>query len=85
MSTTIVSYLSKFWGVLFNVWIGMALLNAIFAYYWDVCKAWGFFQPNTKYRFLRRQLAYDKPRYYYAALLLNIPLRLSWALSISPD
>jgi hypothetical protein len=65
----------------------------VYSYYWDVTKDWKFFQPDTKYRthyitklgFLRKQLAYDWPKFYYAIMILNIILRFSWILSISPN
>lgn len=34
---------------------------------------------------MRDKLAYDSPRFYYICMIINLPLRFTWALSISPN
>jgi len=79
-------------------WIIFAGISTIYSYYWDLKKDWGFLQPNSKYKFLRNELSYHNPLLYYIgkitkikyeyhliAIVLNLVMRLAWALSISPD
>lgn len=35
--------------------------------------------------FLRKNLAYDSPTFYYTCIVLDLPLRFTWVLSISPN
>lgn len=48
-------------------------------------KDWLFFEKDSKIKFLRNDLGYDKPYIYYTIAVLNLFLRLTWVLSISPD
>ena len=47
--TAVFSYLSLFYPDLFSTWAIFAFINAAGAYYWDVTRAWGFFQKDTHY------------------------------------
>lgn len=44
-----------------------------------------FFEPNSKYKFLRNDLGYNSPAIYYLLAVVNLFLRATWVLSISPD
>ena len=61
----------------------MVITSTLYSYFWDIKKDWCFLEKNSKVPFLRSQLAY-KPVYYYIIIVLNLFLRLSWVLSISP-
>lgn len=49
VSATICSYLSKFYPDFLYIWIVTAAISMVYSYYWDVCKDWYFFRPDTKY------------------------------------
>lgn len=70
---------------LFYCWICSAIISALYSYYWDLKNDWGFLQPNSKYRILRDKLHYHQPWIYYCAITINLILRFTWTLSISPD
>lgn len=41
-------------------------------------------EKDSKYRFLRNNLCYKNPTIYYSAIVVNLLLRYSWTLTISP-
>jgi hypothetical protein len=57
-------------------------------YFWDVYMDWGLLRKSEKgghKRFLRKELSYNHPNFYYLAMLLNFVLRMSFIISISPN
>lgn len=44
-----------------------------------------FFEKNSKYKFLRNDLGYNSPTIYYVFAIVNLFLRCTWVLSLSPD
>lgn len=64
-------------------WCIIATSTAIYATYWDYCKDWGLFQPNSKHKYLRDDLLYPWKWYYYFAIITNFPLRMVWVCTVS--
>jgi len=78
-----------------------AAISTVYSYYWDLKKDWGFLEPNAKFKFLRNQLSYHQPSFYYfgglfykkfqrsnftkIVIVANLIMRLAWTFSISPD
>ncbi|KZV33662.1 hypothetical protein F511_34178 [Dorcoceras hygrometricum] len=50
--------------------------------YWDIVFDWGLFQWNSKNRFLRDKLLVPHKSVYYAAVVLNVLLRLAWMQTV---
>lgn len=87
LATTVgvLSYLQRQNPVFKYGWIPAALCASLWQYWWDLNKDWLFFEKNSKIRFLRDDLGYNKPYIYYFLGILNFFLRCTWVLSISPD
>jgi hypothetical protein len=66
-------------------WIIISILVTMYATYWDIYMDWGFFQENSKNRFLRDELVYPYKSLYYFALVSDLLLRAAWLLNISPS
>ncbi|CAG2104582.1 unnamed protein product [Medioppia subpectinata] len=70
----------------FNLWIISMIVNACYTYVWDVKMDWGLFDPNSpskEYPFLREEIVYSSPNYYYFAIIEDLILRFGWTLSVS--
>ena len=53
---------------------------------WDIKMDWGLFDPkspNKEYPFLREEIVYSSPNYYYFAIIEDLILRFGWTLSVS--
>lgn len=70
---------------IFPLWCVFSVISTLFSYIWDLKMDWGFFQKDTKNRFLRDDLAYGSPAIYYVIMGVNFVLRLSWILTLSPN
>lgn len=51
---------------------------------------WGLFErqkvdsdSNKEYQFLREEIVYSSPNYYYIAIISDLILRFGWTLSVS--
>ncbi|KAL1482065.1 hypothetical protein MTO96_015099 [Rhipicephalus appendiculatus] len=68
----------------FILWILSAVVSSCFTYTWDVKMDWGLFDSNAgDNRFLREEIVYSSPGYYYFAILTDLALRFGWTLSVS--
>ncbi|EEC01802.1 xenotropic and polytropic murine leukemia virus receptor xpr1, putative, partial [Ixodes scapularis] len=68
----------------FILWILSAVVSSCFTYTWDIKMDWGLFDPNQgDNRFLREEIVYSSPGYYYFAILTDLALRFGWTLSVS--
>jgi hypothetical protein len=67
------------------VWLCFAGLSTIYSYFWDLKMDWGLLQPNDRNPFLRKYISFEPRRNYYAVILLNLVMRLSWVLTLSPN
>ncbi|KAL6547085.1 hypothetical protein OROMI_022806 [Orobanche minor] len=67
-------------------WKITALITSIIATvvstYWDIVIDWGLFQRNSKNRWLRDKLLVPHKSVYYAAIVLNVLLRLAWMQTV---
>lgn len=55
-----------------------ALLNTLYTSSWDIVMDWSLLQPGSKNKFLRDNLFFKKPIYYYCAMILDVILRFQW-------
>lgn len=77
---------------LYRAWIAAMLLNSLYSFYWDVAKDWDLtLFSDTKERTspehpygLRRRLLIHRPTVYYAVIALDLLLRCTWSLKLSP-
>ncbi|KAK9771359.1 putative EXS domain-containing protein [Seiridium cardinale] len=91
----IFSALQRSWGpsaTLYRVWVGACMVNSLYSFYWDVTKDWDLtlFAPARErnapdHAFgLRRRLYIGPPATYYGVILLDLLLRCTWSLKLSP-
>lgn len=72
------------YNLFFFLWIGASMVSTIYAYVWDVRMDWGLFDKNAgDNTFLREEIVYSSPGYYYFAIFEDLMLRFGWVLSIS--
>ncbi|OVA12215.1 SPX [Macleaya cordata] len=57
-------------------------IAAIMSTYWDIVKDWGLLQRHSKNPWLRDKLVISHTSVYFAAMVLNIILRLAWLQSV---
>ncbi|KAK2755496.1 protein-ER retention protein [Arachnomyces sp. PD_36] len=76
---------------LYRLWILSALLNSFYSYYWDITKDWDLtlFSPtdrnNPNYPFaLRRNRYFHAKEIYYSAMIIDLILRFTWVIKLSP-
>ena len=76
-----------------RAWIFACLLNSLYSFYWDVAKDWdltlfaGERERNSpEHPFgLRRRLIIHKPGVYYMVIALDLILRCTWMIKLSPS
>ncbi|CAG7822159.1 unnamed protein product [Allacma fusca] len=70
--------------VFFYLWIAALVISSCYAYIWDIKMDWGLFDQNAgDNTFLREEIVYSSPSYYYFAVVEDFILRFGWVLSIS--
>jgi hypothetical protein len=76
---------------LYRAWVAACLLNSLYSFYWDVAKDWDLTlfsrdrdSPDHPFG-LRRTLLVHKPGVYYAVILLDLVLRCTWMIKLSPQ
>ncbi|XP_076053995.1 solute carrier family 53 member 1-like isoform X2 [Oratosquilla oratoria] len=68
----------------FYLWLGSLFFSSCFVYWWDVVMDWGLFDKNCgEYKFLREEMVYSSPFYYYFGIVEDFILRFSWTFSVS--
>jgi hypothetical protein len=91
----ILSALQRNWGpsaALYRAWVAACIVNSIYSFYWDVAKDWDLTLFNTARERnspdhplgLRRRLYIGPPLVYYAVIVLDLVLRCTWSLKLSP-
>ncbi|CAD8044114.1 unnamed protein product [Paramecium primaurelia] len=85
VSVGIVGCLNKFDKSDAILWIILACTFTIFQQYWEIKNDWLFLQPDSKYKFLRSDLAFINPHFYYFLIILNMIVISAWAFTISPQ
>lgn len=83
LTTSFFSFFSYESEAIFFTWLGLSILSAIVMYLGDLYIEWGFFIDGG-FR-LRRLTAFRKRWIYYLVMVLNLGLRYSWAITISPS
>ncbi|KAL6513933.1 Phosphate transporter PHO1 3 [Orobanche hederae] len=59
-----------------------SIIATVVSTYWDIVIDWGLFQRNSKNRWLRDKLLVPHKSVYYAAIVLNVLLRLAWMQTV---
>ncbi|XP_012279518.1 xenotropic and polytropic retrovirus receptor 1 isoform X3 [Orussus abietinus] len=68
----------------FYLWLMASIVSSCFAYTWDVKLDWGLFDAHIgENKFLREEIVYSSPYYYYFAIVEDFILRFGWAFSLS--
>ncbi|KAJ9157806.1 EXS family protein [Pleurostoma richardsiae] len=77
---------------LYRLWLAAVAFNSLYSFYWDVAKDWDLTlfagarernSPEHPYG-LRRRIALGQPALYYAVIGLDLVLRCTWSLKLSP-
>ena len=85
MISTILSYALQFnREQILPAWIIFAVITSIYTYVWDLKYDWLLIQRGSFRFFLRDKISYPKS-FYYILIVVNLFLRCSWVLTISPD
>ncbi|XP_032664967.1 xenotropic and polytropic retrovirus receptor 1-like isoform X2 [Odontomachus brunneus] len=68
----------------FYLWLIVSMVSSCFTYTWDVKLDWGLFDSRAgENKFLREEIVYSSPYYYYFAIVEDFILRFGWAFSLS--
>ncbi|XP_066586016.1 solute carrier family 53 member 1-like isoform X2 [Prorops nasuta] len=68
----------------FYLWLIVSIVSSCFAYTWDIKLDWGLFDKSAgENKFLREEIVYSSPYYYYFAIIEDFILRFGWAFSLS--
>ncbi|XP_012222123.1 solute carrier family 53 member 1-like isoform X1 [Linepithema humile] len=68
----------------FYLWLTASVVSSCFTYTWDVKLDWGLFDNSAgENKFLREEIVYSSPYYYYFAMVEDFILRFGWAFSLS--
>ncbi|XP_029663976.1 xenotropic and polytropic retrovirus receptor 1-like [Formica exsecta] len=68
----------------FYLWLTVSVVSSCFTYTWDVKLDWGLFDSSPgENKFLREEIVYSSPHYYYFAMVEDFILRFGWAFSLS--
>ncbi|KMQ97634.1 xenotropic and polytropic retrovirus receptor 1 [Lasius niger] len=68
----------------FYLWLTVSVVSSCFTYTWDVKLDWGLFDSSPgENKFLREEIVYSSPYYYYFAMIEDFILRFGWAFSLS--
>ena len=82
---TILSYLLQFnRNTVLPAWIVFAIITSIYTYYYDLKYDWLLLDRNSGRFLLRDKITYPK-KFYYILIVVNLLLRCSWVLTISPE
>lgn len=83
--STILSYvLDTNRNAIFPAWLIFAILTSLYTFFWDLKYDWLLLQKNSQHRLLRDRITYPKNMYYFL-MVINLLLRCSWALTLSPN
>ncbi|KXJ95915.1 EXS family protein [Microdochium bolleyi] len=92
----IFSALQRNWGgaspTTYRLWVASCIINSAYSFYWDVAKDWDLTLFSTKKEReapdhaygLRRQIRLGPPVLYYSVIVLDLMLRCTWSLKLSP-
>ncbi|KAI9832431.1 MAG: hypothetical protein M1819_004420 [Sarea resinae] len=77
---------------LFRLWLFFVFFNSFYSFYWDVAKDWDLTLFSSSYARndpshpwgLRRNLHFHTPRIYHVVIFVDLLLRCTWSLKLSP-
>lgn len=71
--------------IFFYLWIAAYIVSFTYTFLWDVFMDWGLIDPLAPKDapFLREEMIYGSKWFYYAAIVQDFILRLSWVLNVS--
>ena len=77
---------------IYRLWLFAVLVNSFYSFYWDVAKDWDLtLLSSSRERTspehawgLRRRLYFDMRELYYVAIAMDLILRCTWSLKLSP-
>ena len=61
-----------------TAFIIFALINTLYTSSWDIMMDWSLLQSGSKNKFLRDNLFFKRPIYYYCAMVIDVILRFQW-------
>lgn len=68
----------------FYMMIFSRVFASCFVLWWDLVMDWGLFnKDSSEYKFLREELVYSSPYYYYFGIIEDFFLRFSWTISLT--
>ncbi|XP_055586228.1 xenotropic and polytropic retrovirus receptor 1 [Uranotaenia lowii] len=66
------------------LWLLSSVISSCYAYTWDIKMDWGLFDKNAgENTFLREEIVYSTPFFYYFAIIEDLLLRFVWAISFA--
>lgn len=77
---------------LYRAWLVSAIVNSLYSFYWDVAKDWDLSMfssarerssPHHLWG-LRERLVFREPNLYYGVIALDLLLRCTWSMKLSP-
>ncbi|XP_062699161.1 solute carrier family 53 member 1-like [Aedes albopictus] len=64
------------------LWLLSQIVSSVYAYTWDIKMDWGLFDKNAgENTFLREEIVYSTPFFYYFAIIEDLFLRFVWGIS----
>ena len=66
--------------VWFALWMVSTVISSFYTLTWDLKMDWGFLESGVENRFLRDEIVYQYPIYYYMAIFGDILLRFAWGV-----
>ncbi|KAI0863605.1 EXS family-domain-containing protein [Xylaria cubensis] len=78
--------------IIYRLWVAACTVNSFYSFYWDVAKDWDLTlfdgaraRNKPEHAFgLRRTLRLGAPGLYYGVIALDLVLRCTWSLKLSP-
>ncbi|ODA78354.1 hypothetical protein RJ55_05735 [Drechmeria coniospora] len=75
-----------------RAWLVAVVVNSLYSFYWDVAKDWDLTLFSSRHERnspqhewgLRDRLVFRTPTLYYVAVVLDLVLRCSWSMKLSP-
>lgn len=84
LASAVLAYSYKLNSSLFPAWLTISIISTIYAYFWDLKMDWALLTPNCRNWLLRKYITFEPKRNYYIIMVLNLLLRLSWTITLSP-
>ena len=72
--------------VLLITWVSSCLISSCYTFWWDLRMDWGLMETNKagdENRFLREEIVYSSPFFYYFGIIEDFVLRFAWTFTVS--